>query len=232
MKAATCTHGINTITLKFQSTPPVKAATCYGAAEFRHGGISIHAAREGGDVLFSFFCRPPSGFQSTPPVKAATRIPCVFVGQLVISIHAAREGGDLAIIQLRHAGSTFQSTPPVKAATFNFGTRCVDLNISIHAAREGGDAVKRWGSAPATISIHAAREGGDGRFDLMPLKVMGFQSTPPVKAATLAAAEQVLRGAFQSTPPVKAATRLNQRDVSPLRISIHAAREGGDTQTP
>ena len=27
---------------------------------------------------------------------------------------------------------------------------------------------------------------------------------------------------------MKAATRLNQRDVSPLRISIHAAREGGD----
>ena len=57
-------------------------------------------------------------------------------------------------------------------------------NISIHAAREGGD----W-SVPTEaffyfISIHAAREGGD----VIPLisyaSSGGFQSTPPVKAAT------------------------------------------------
>ena len=33
-------------------------------------GISIHAAREGGD-LFCFIVIPLSVFQSTPPVKAA-----------------------------------------------------------------------------------------------------------------------------------------------------------------
>ena len=38
----------------------------------------------------------------------------------------------------------------------------------------------------------------------------------------------MLSSSFQSTPPVKAATRLNQRDICTLRISIHAAREGGD----
>ena len=57
------------------------------------------------------------------------------------------------------------------------------------------------------ISIHAAREGGDVTFSLHSLSSCGFQSTPPVKAATTA---DLLFGwvvKFQSTPPVKAATR-------------------------
>ena len=56
---------------RFQSTPPVKAATGTVQAVFAKTDISIHAAREGGDA--------DSG------VVRALR---------VISIHAAREGGD------------------------------------------------------------------------------------------------------------------------------------------
>ena len=56
---------------KFQSTPPVKAATCVELHVRRMDDISIHAAREGGDVAHFL-----------PPVL------------LRISIHAAREGGD------------------------------------------------------------------------------------------------------------------------------------------
>ena len=50
-----------------------------------------------------------------------------------------------------------------------------------------------------------------------------------MKAATLteeqAAAYELI---FQSTPPVKAATLRLNAALSPDRISIHAAREGGD----
>ena len=56
----------------FQSTPPVKAATKSIAVFQETGNISIHAAREGGDVLAIYK-----------------------LGLAVISIHAAREGGDL-----------------------------------------------------------------------------------------------------------------------------------------
>ena len=57
-----------------------------------------------------------------------------------------------------------------------------------------------------TISIHAAREGGDG-FALKNIFAdCSFQSTPPVKAATL---------------PLRFHSAL-------ASISIHAAREGGD----
>ena len=58
----------------FQSTPPARAAT--GRTGRRGGGhgVSIHAAREGGDADVTMFA-------ATTPV----------------SIHAAREGGDWRI---------------------------------------------------------------------------------------------------------------------------------------
>ena len=56
------------------------------------------------------------------------------------------------------------------------------------------------------ISIHAAREGGDESHEYSPNSRIVFQSTPPVKAATV---RSFARGTV-------------------YRISIHAAREGGD----
>ena len=56
--------------------------------------ISIHAAREGGDVIAVYRHIAHMAFQSTPPVKAATLSLKVAAGAKGISIHAAREGGD------------------------------------------------------------------------------------------------------------------------------------------
>ena len=71
MKAATASTSVNLPSSVFQSTPPVKAATAAGKLILMHDGISIHAAREGGDAAKA--------------VSAACE---------KISIHAAREGGD------------------------------------------------------------------------------------------------------------------------------------------
>ena len=57
---------------------------------------------------------------------------------------------------------------------------------------------------------------------------VSFQSTPPVKAATVDSGSPFADCSFQSTPPVKAAT-LGVTIIELLpSISIHAAREGGD----
>ena len=56
----------------------------------------------------------------------------------------------------------------------------------------------------------------------------GFQSTPPVKAATYMLVEAGVNLVFQSTPPVKAATMMSLHVAKTNDISIHAAREGGD----
>ena len=59
---------------KFQSTPPVKAATAKALYAKWDGMISIHAAREGGDMMSLHVAKTND-----------------------ISIHAAREGGDLPV---------------------------------------------------------------------------------------------------------------------------------------
>ena len=78
----------------FQSTPPVKAATCSDDTVQFQIKISIHAAREGGDI---------AEHQHHNRVR--------------ISIHAAREGGDYGKFGMNPNVRSFQSTPPVKAAT-------------------------------------------------------------------------------------------------------------------
>ena len=100
--------------------------------------ISIHAAREGGDVETQ-----AGGFTCKISIHAAREggdlsVHCVSVRQPLISIHAAREGGDDKLINA-----------------------CNFVTISIHAAREGGDHGIRHTAFLFKISIHAAREGGD-----------------------------------------------------------------------
>ena len=51
VKAATHRRGFLQAESKFQSTPPVKAATLLQKLFVPDGQISIHAAREGGDVV-------------------------------------------------------------------------------------------------------------------------------------------------------------------------------------
>ena len=125
--------------------------------------ISIHAPREGGDAVV--------GGQS---LLAS------------ISIHAPREGGDGQIpLQTQHE-IQFQSTPPVRGATTHHGLIHCVRRISIHAPREGGDdrvpVLPRIGPV---ISIHAPREGGDFWIQWMLCDSKGFQSTPPVRGATI-----------------------------------------------
>ena len=78
------------------------------------------------------------------------------------------------------------------------------------------------------ISIHAAREGGDEKSLQGSRASVGFQSTPPVKAATAVFTVLTADFLFQSTPPVKAATAVFVNVHTGNDISIHAAREGGD----
>ena len=72
----------------------MKAATFRVREYYAFPDISIHAAREGGDVGNAVFVPTVIKFQSTPPVKAATITTNTKKTEILISIHAAREGGD------------------------------------------------------------------------------------------------------------------------------------------
>ena len=183
----------------------MKAATFCNTDRVGACRISIHAAREGGDLWSMSPPRMPAEFQSTPPVKAATFMTTSFI-----------------------SSSEFQSTPPVKAATENIPQRFPVLRISIHAAREGGDIAQQLSEIEQRISIHAAREGGDiQRVNLGGLAGK-FQSTPPVKAAT----RLIDADKMATDISIHAAREGGDFAVKALCfvffISIHAAREGGD----
>ena len=130
-----------------------------------------------------------------------------------VSIHAAREGGDRTAAATEHRAAVFQSTPPARAATQPARRSSMrDRDVSIHAAREGGDpgVVRCLRRCPSTT----------------------FQSTPPARAATRSRPLPHASGIeFQSTPPARAATLRIVPTVRQSRVSIHAAREGGDGVT-
>ncbi len=111
---------------------------------------SIHAAREGGDMLCLLLVKRQHIFQSTPPVKAAT----------FPTLHTLCGVGE------------FQSTPPVKAATMWRSADRTIHPISNHAAREGGDVLSCFVPLGFAISIHAAREGGDVAFSSAPINTV------------------------------------------------------------
>ena len=79
-----------------------------------------------------------------------------------------------------------------------------------------------------SISIHAPREGGDMVFYTTAGTAATFQSTPPVRGATLYRVFTLILVAFQSTPPVRGATVVGFYGTHGVPISIHAPREGGD----
>ena len=63
------------------------------------------------------------------------------------------------------------------------------------------------GVIPNSISIHATREGGDGLPPMLMSSAWRFQSTPPVRVATINNSEDSSNDEqFQSTPPVRVAT--------------------------
>ena len=102
-------------------------------------GISIHAAREGGDKDVRYKDRDmPISIHAAR--EGGDDFPRICGGDPDISIHAAREGGDHVRPIRRRSSEPFQSTPPVKAATTSTGDYTCGSAISIHAAREGGDA--------------------------------------------------------------------------------------------
>ena len=115
-------------------------ATINNAKQF--GFISIHAPREGSDMIRLMMLEIAARFLSTLPVRGATIHDTERFPKRTISIHAPREGSD------RDYSNT---------TTINEG-------ISIHAPREGSDAVALPAELRRHISIHAPREGSDGGY--------------------------------------------------------------------
>ena len=150
--------------------------------------VSIHAPREGCDVLSSVAVSPVSGFQSTHPVRGATETTGSSAGRCprFQSTHPVR--GATRDRAGHDVPGLFQSTHPVRGATVCLIELTSILEFqSTHPVR-GATAPKPTPQPSTPVSIHAPREGCD---------VDGFHECPGF-------------GLFQSTHPVRGATsRLN-----------------------
>ena len=179
----------------------------YGAPKME---ISIHAPRAGCDADQDVYIEPALAFQSTHPVRGATLYPCraelctnnfnprtpcgvrrhTRGGEtrpiFFISIHAPRAGCDSMTQCERIVRHLFQSTHPVRGATHDRLTEAEKHLISIHAPRAGCDYSNAYGCGHYYgISIHAPRAGCDNRDQPRLVAVNVFQSTHPVRGATL-----------------------------------------------
>ena len=164
MRGATKKPMLHGTTVQFQSTRPMRGATC-GVYGWNYDVyISIHAPHAGRDVLAVPSHLPSNAFQSTRPMRGATPPACGRVAVESISIHAPHAGrDDLALqalggldisIHAPHAGRDqspvdtfcthrkFQSTRPMRGATIARPTRSLRHVISIHAPHAGRDTAE------------------------------------------------------------------------------------------
>ena len=153
-------------------------------------------------------------FQSTPPVRGATPILPPFVPVLLYFNPRPPCGGRRSPYWRVVTSFTFQSTPPVRGATKKDLIKPVRFRISIHAPRAGGDQVCNIPVLSALISIHAPRAGGDISCVIRCKFIRSFQSTPPVRGATLNYTLTHSWAGFQSTPPVRGATSTGKYIIS------------------
>ena len=157
-----------------------------------------------------------------------------------------RQGGRLAA----HADVAFQSTHPLRGATRRKGYRdsadaisihaplagcdrpCLNTlkveSISIHAPLAGCDAATvRPGSAPSTFQSTHPLRGATMQQVVSPPSAQ-FQSTHPLRGATSAPTITHSAQPFQSTHPLRGATRRVYDANGQDYISIHAPLAGCD----
>ena len=171
-----------------------------------------------------------------------------------ISIHASREGSDEETPYRERFRNTFQSTLPAREATFGRRGTALWTTISIHASREGSDLYAARQPAPYEyfnprfprgkrhrhIRVHGGKQYFNPRFPRgkrlhkhgQNINGSEFQSTLPAREATGARgmATFVKRDFNPRFPRGKRRMKTNE-SMRGTAISIHASREGSDSQS-
>ena len=177
----------NYMMFKFQSTRPIRGATSPGPCNTRRYCDFNPRAPYGARLIGPKNQRSiPWEFQSTRPIRGATVSPDQYDGDSTISIHAPHTGRDLRSWGTSMISTIFQSTRPIRGATCSIDWRCADAWISIHAPHTGRD---RRGvcavQGPSGISIHAPHTGRDATPQRTLRLSLLFQSTRPIRGATV-----------------------------------------------
>ena len=217
--------------IQFQSTRPVRGAT------IQWGQLP--------PLVFYFNPRAPRGarhavpdtwkvadqFQSTRPARGATGWSAVVVlFRLNFNPRAPRGARPNGCKHRFHTMNFNPRAPRGARPTLDRYDR-LEIEISIHAPREGRDHHERPGAGgTATFqSTRPARGATEAYWFLWYKDIWYFNPRAPRGARlSLRLFVRLLRK-FQSTRPARGATPKRETSTSPLRISIHAPREGRDS---
>ena len=207
MRGATATTGGSIIVPKFQSTRPMRGATCSISARCSGVDVSIHAPHAGRDCSCLTRSASTACFNPRAPCGARPRVLCAEI--------------------VKHK---FQSTRPMRGATPRENESDCGFEVSIHAPHAGRDA-RQMPMRPRFFSFNPRAPCGAR---LLPSAIgfasEMFQSTRPMRGATFLNATSECRKVFQSTRPMRGATFRRARYGRLCHVSIHAPHAGRDRQ--
>ena len=171
-----------------------------------------------------------AAFQSTRPVRGATWIPASGLRPRWNFNPRAPCGARLSCSRPLARLLLFQSTRPVRGATNARPEQRPGRLISIHAPRAGRDQAVIDPAEVLAISIHAPRAGRDNPH-AAPVwhDRPGFQSTRPVRGATIADRIKPENCDISIHAPRAGRDPDGCPPARWQRISIHAPRAGRDT---
>ena len=137
-------------------------------------------------------------FQSTPPIRGATLIVPSFMLALSVSIHAPHTRGDY-IQRASAINLSFQSTPPIRGATDMQYSKSHYRCFNPRPPYEGRPENLHQ-SCSCRVSIHAPHTRGDGKGTAYSIDNL-FQSTPPIRGATISGYSGGTVTGFNPRPP-------------------------------
>ena len=191
---------------KFQSTRPMRGATCGSRGRIPPTRRFNPRAPCGVRPLPGCRVGASFKFQSTRTEWGATcssKCPELALG--VVSIHAPRVGRDL-----------------IDEGVF------AQAQVSIHAPHAGRDYRRDGTARDVPVSIHAPRVGRDAWPPFLHLRARGFNPRAPCGARHSCCLCYTRHSPFQSTRPVWGATCSFTSWSGSGRVSIHAPRVGRD----
>ena len=121
----------------------------------------------------------------------------------------------------------FQSTRPLRGATTSVSPTNQQRDFNPRAPC-GARHRAAFSGCAAAISIHAPLAGRDELREQYAGQDRAFQSTRPLRGATISQIPTVLPSPFQSTRPLRGATVRQFLKLRLIRISIHAPLAGRD----
>ena len=163
-------------------------------------------------------------------MRGATRSGRRCVHVAAISIHAPHAGSDSLPLPVSHRRCrNFNPRSPCGERPPSHASVAELVDISIHAPHAGSDmARKAMAAARRRISIHAPHAGSDRTSLPSASRTRTFQSTLPMRGATLSWSMMIRTISFQSTLPMRGATATSYLHAGGQVISIHAPHAGSD----